>query len=86
MPVGTTRACRGLVEPQRTTDSTAAQFRFSSHGYLGRGVIGGEFLADFSPGLDTFSNALFTQAPSVNSYMVNLIAAAPFGHVKNSNP
>ena len=34
-------------------------------------MIGGEFLADFSPGLGTFNNVLFEQSPNVNSYMFN---------------
>jgi hypothetical protein len=73
------------LENLSDNNSTSTNLGFQV-GYLGRGVIGGEFLADFSPGLDTFNNALFTQAPSVNSYMFNLIAAAPFGHVGSSNP
>jgi hypothetical protein len=54
--------------------------------YLGRGVIGGEFLADFSPRLNTFNNVLFENAPNVNSYMFNLIAVAPFGHAHSYDP
>lgn len=49
-------------------------------------MIGGEFLADFSPGLGSLDNALFTQSPDVNSYMFNLIAVAPFGHAKMVDP
>jgi hypothetical protein len=55
-------------------------------GYLGRGVIGGEFLMDFSPGLSTFNNALFVEPPDVSSYMFNLIAAAPFGQASRVDP
>ena len=55
-------------------------------GYFARGMIGGEFLADFSPGLGTFNNVLFERSPNVNSYMFNLIAAAPFGHVHSFDP
>jgi len=54
--------------------------------YLGRGVIGGEFLADFSPGLGTLDNALFEASPDVNSYMFNLIAVAPFGQAHRFDP
>jgi len=54
--------------------------------YLGRGVIGGEFLADFSPSLSTFNNVLFERSPDVNSYMFNLIAVAPFGRVQSYDP
>ncbi len=49
-------------------------------------MIGGEFLADFSPGLGTFNNVLFEQSPDVNSYMFNLIAVAPFGHAHSYDP
>jgi opacity protein-like surface antigen len=54
--------------------------------YLARGVIGGEFLADFSPSLDSFNNVLFERAPGVNSYMFNLIAVAPFGGSHSYDP
>lgn len=54
--------------------------------YMARGVIGGEFLADFSPGLGSFDNVLFSQSPDVNSYMFNAIAAAPFGQVQTFDP
>lgn len=54
--------------------------------YLGRGVIGGEFLADFSPGLGTLDNALFEASPDVNSYMFNLIAVAPLGQAQRFDP
>src|SRR3954468_20037390 len=67
------------------TSSTSANFG-GQLAYLGRGVIGGEFLADFSPGLNTFDNVLFDRSPNVNSYMFNLIAVAPFGHAHSYNP
>ena len=54
--------------------------------YLARGVIGAEFLMDFSPGLGTFNNVLFAQSPDVNSYMFNLIAVAPFGQAQTVDP
>ncbi len=54
--------------------------------YLGRGVIGGEFLMDFSPGNDTLDNALFESSPDLNSYMFNLIAVAPFGRAQRFDP
>jgi len=54
--------------------------------YLGRGVIGGEFLADFSPGDGSFNNVLFQQSPSLNSYMFNVIGVAPFGHAHSFDP
>jgi opacity protein-like surface antigen len=49
-------------------------------------VIGGEFLADFSPGLGGFDNLLFKNPPNLNSYMFNLIAVAPFGHAQSYDP
>jgi len=67
------------------SNSTAANFGFQV-GYLAKGVIGGEFLADFSPNLGVFNNVLFSKTPSVNSYMFNAIAAAPFGQVQNYDP
>lgn len=54
--------------------------------YLARGVIGGEFLAEFSPRLNTFNNVLFERSPNVNTYMFNLIAAAPFGSIQSFDP
>ena len=73
------------IEDIDTNSSTSVNFGLQL-GYLARGVIGGEFLADFSPRLATFDNALFLQSPNVNSYMFNLIAAAPFGHVQSVDP
>jgi hypothetical protein len=54
--------------------------------YLGRGVIGGEFLMDFSPGTGSLNNLLFESSPDLNTYMFNLIAVAPFGHAKTYDP
>ena len=73
------------IENLDTNNSTS--FNWGAQvGYLARGVIGGEFLADFSPGDGSFNNLLFQQSPSLNSYMFNLIAAAPFGHVQSFDP
>jgi hypothetical protein len=66
-------------------NSTSVNFG-AQVGYLARGIIGGEFLADFSPRLGAFNNALFTKAPNVNSYMWNVIASAPFGHSHGYDP
>ena len=51
-------------------------------GWLYRGVIGGEFQANFSPDFNlnpAIMNAapFIADEPSINSYMLNLIAAAP---------
>ena len=73
------------IENLDTNNSTSVNFG-GQVAYLGRGVIGGEFLADFSPGLGSFNNVLFEQAPDVNSYMFNLIAVAPFGHAHSFDP
>jgi hypothetical protein len=65
--------------------STSATFG-GQVAYLGRGVVGGEFLAEFSPRIGTFNNVLFEKSPNVNSYMINAIAVAPFGYAKTVDP
>ena len=73
------------IEDLNTNNSTS--FNWGAQvAYLGRGVIGGEFLADFSPGDGSFNNVLFQQSPSLNSYMFNAIAVAPFGHAHSFDP
>ena len=68
-------------------DTSSTSFNFGAQvAYLGRGVVGGEFLADFSPSDGSFNNVLFENAPNVNSYMFNLIAVAPFGHAHSYDP
>lgn len=67
------------------SSSTSANFG-GQVAYLGRGVIGGEFLADFAPSIGTFNNVLFEDSPNVNSYMFNAIAVAPFGHAHSYDP
>ncbi|HVZ23770.1 MAG TPA: hypothetical protein VG871_22005 [Vicinamibacterales bacterium] len=47
-------------------------------GYLYKGVVGGEFLADFAPSFNV-NNAFLADRPYVNAYMVNAILAAPLG-------
>jgi opacity protein-like surface antigen len=74
-----------VIEDLNSNNSTSVNFG-GQVAYLGRGVIGGEFLADFSPGLGIFNNILFDRAPDVNSYMFNLIAVAPFGHAHSYDP
>ena len=70
-----------------TFDSSTTSANFGAQfAYLGRGVVGGEFLADFSPRAGTFNNVLFAQSPNVSSYMFNLIAVAPFGHAQSYDP
>jgi hypothetical protein len=74
-----------VIENLDNNNSTSVNFG-GQLAYLGRGVIGGEFLADFSPGLGSFNNLLFAQSPDVNSYMFNVIAVAPFGHAHSYDP
>lgn len=70
-----------------TFDSGTTSATFGGQvAYLARGVIGGEFLAEFSPRLNTFNNVLFERSPNVNTYMFNLIAAAPFGSIQSFDP
>jgi len=47
-------------------------------GYLYRGVVGGEFVADFAPEFN-MNNALLADAPNVNAYMANAVVAVPLG-------
>jgi hypothetical protein len=49
-------------------------------GYLWRGVVGGEFLANFTPsfGVDTLG-VILNDNPHVNSYMANAIGVLPLG-------
>jgi hypothetical protein len=46
--------------------------------YLWRGIIGPEFLANFSPSFK-MDNPLLADDPEVNSYMLNAIGALPLG-------
>jgi hypothetical protein len=48
-------------------------------GYLWRGIVGGEFLADFAPDDKTISSLVADRNGSVNSYMGNAIGAYPLG-------
>ena len=67
------------------TSTTSANFG-GQVAYLGQGIIGGEFLADFSPRTSTFNNVLFERSPTVNSYMINAIAVAPGGYSRTVDP
>jgi hypothetical protein len=81
----TTNVDLSAIEDLNTNNSTS--FNWGAQvAYLGRGVIGGEFLADFSPSDGSFNNVLFEKSPSVNSYMFNLVAVAPFGHAHSYDP
>src|SRR5436190_1293284 len=48
-------------------DNSSTSVNFGGQvAYVARGVIGGEFLADFSPRLSTFDNLFYEHAPNVN--------------------
>jgi hypothetical protein len=47
-------------------------------GYLWRGIVGAEALADFAPSMD-LATAAFASSPDVFSYMANAIGAYPLG-------
>jgi hypothetical protein len=60
-------------------DRGGASFNFGAQiGYLWRGVLGAEALADFAPSLDV-SSVAFEDNPSVSSYMANAIGTIPLG-------
>ena len=48
-------------------------------GYLWRGVVGGEFLANFTPSLGINTVGVLFDNPKVSSYMANAVAALPLG-------
>lgn len=47
-------------------------------GYLWRGVVGGEFIADFAPSFN-LNNVFLSENPRTNAYMGNVIFAMPIG-------
>lgn len=53
-------------------------------GYLYRGIVGGEFLAGFSPRFKL--DRLVTGDTNINNYMANVIAAAPVGSLGEFRP
>jgi hypothetical protein len=48
-------------------------------GYLWRGVVGGEFLANFTPSFGVDTTGVILDNPHVNSYMANAVGALPLG-------
>src|SRR5262249_56358211 len=54
-------------------------------GYMWRNKIGGEFLASFAPSVG-FNNVFLADSPQVNTYMGNVIGAAPFGSHRQFRP
>lgn len=61
----------------RNVSSAGADFG-GQVAYLYRGILGGEFLADFSPRFKE-DNLFFAESPNVNAYMANVIGAVPIG-------
>jgi hypothetical protein len=51
--------------------------------YLWRGIVGGEFIADFAPNTEF---QFFANEPDVNSYMFNAIGAVPLGSTERYQP
>src|SRR3954470_4718395 len=47
-------------------------------GYLFHGIIGGEFVGDFSPNFN-MKSVVLVERPDVNAYTFNAIAAMPMG-------
>jgi hypothetical protein len=62
----------------RQVDGSSVNFG-GSIGYLYKGAFGAEFLAGFAPDFELNNLVLGTERPQVNSYMFNLIGAAPLG-------
>src|SRR5881394_2671969 len=48
-------------------------------GYLWRGVLGGEFLANFTPSFGVNTVGVLLDNPKVSSYMANAVAVLPLG-------
>jgi len=71
----------GSINNSAVTVDNSRSFDWGGQiGYLWRGVVGGEFLANFTPsfGVDTLG-VLVNDNPHVNSYMANAIGVLPLG-------
>ena len=69
----------GFVGANYGASATSSSVDFGGQvGYLYRGIIGGEFLADFAPKFN-ITNAFLADRPNVNAYMLNAILAVPLG-------
>ena len=69
----------GFVGANYGASTTSSSVDFGGQvGYLYRGIIGGEFLADFAPNFN-LANAFLANRPNVNAYMANAVIAAPLG-------
>jgi hypothetical protein len=54
-------------------------------GYAWNGTFGAEFMVNHSPNFEV-EDVLFQRRPTINTYMANLLAAAPIGSVGNFRP
>ncbi|HUK35172.1 MAG TPA: hypothetical protein VLV86_14740 [Vicinamibacterales bacterium] len=69
----------GFVGANYGASATSSSVDFGGQvGYLYRGIVGGEFIADFAPNFN-ITNAFLANRPNVNAYMANVIVAAPLG-------
>ena len=69
----------GFVGANYGASATSSSVDFGGQvGYLYRGIVGGEFLADFAPNFN-IANAFLADRPNVNAYMANAIVAVPLG-------
>ena len=69
----------------RAVDGSSMNFG-GSLGYLYKGAFGAEFLAGFAPDFQINNLLLGSERPQVNSYMFNVIGAAPFGGYARVQP
>jgi len=67
-----------------STTNTSVDFG-GQVGYLYRGVVGGEFLADFAPTFE-MNNAFLAERPFVNAYMANAMLSIPVGSQHQVQP
>jgi len=69
----------GFVGANYGAAATSSSVDFGGQlGYLYRGVIGGEFIADFAPSFN-LTNAFLADRPNVNAYMANVLVSVPMG-------
>ena len=69
----------GSVDNNVTVDRSRSFDWGGQIGYLWRGVVGGEFLANFTPSFGIDTTGVIFDNPHVNSYMANGVAALPLG-------
>src|SRR5262245_45503963 len=65
---------------------TTASVNFGGEiGYAWNGIVGAEFMVNHSPNFEV-EDVLFRHRPTINTYMVNALAAAPIGSVGQFRP